>query len=409
MDLIKEMVEVREGKVTAVVENNLKERWDELAEKAVFGDEEEKRQAGWVIWEVGQFVGVRPASINDLYMARGRGEAPLNFTVPAINVRGMAYDFSRAIFKSAQESRVGTLIVEIAKSELDYTGQTPEELVTVVLAAAIREGWRGGLAFQLDHWENPDGVAEAIKAGFLNIDIDKSLLPLKANINQTVKMIELIRGIEPEGVTMSLGGEIGHIGDKNTTTAEVEAYINGINQSLKKGIVGLSKISVATGTHHGGVMLADGTLAEVKVDFKALGEISRICRRSGMAGAVQHGASTLREKYFKEFVKSETAEVHLATEFQNIIMDHPSFPKDLLEKMYQWLDSEDVEPAHYSLRKKAWGKFKKECWQIDSGVREKIREALEQKLKFFYKELGVEGTGLLAKKWLKPVERHKEL
>ncbi len=69
---------------------------DELVREAVFGGPEEREQARWLIWEIGQTAGVRPASIHELYLARGRGEVP-PFTTPAINVRVLSYDSARAI------------------------------------------------------------------------------------------------------------------------------------------------------------------------------------------------------------------------------------------------------------------------------------------------------------------------
>ena len=411
----------------AVVENNLKEKWDELVKAAVFGSGEEQPAARWLIKEVGRFVGVKPVSINELYLARGRGEVAANFTVPAINVRGMAYDMARAIFKSAKKNKVGLLITEIARSEIGYTDQSAGEYAAVMLGAAVREGWRGGLPIQGDHFQakavapgQPEAgeleaikklTREAIAAGFYNIDIDMSTLvdldkateaeQQEPNIKYSLEIMQFVREIEPEGVTVSLGGEIGHIGGKNSTVAEFTAYIKGVNAGLKPGITGLSKISVATGTHHGGVVLADGSLAQVDVDFKVLADISRVSREFGLAGSVQHGASTLPEKYFKEFVRSEAVEVHLATEFQNIILDHPRFPKELLEQMYLWLDEEKSgerkageteEQFHYNLRKKVWGKFKKECWEIAEEARIEIREALEKKLEFLFKEINVVNT-----------------
>src|SRR5215212_5311883 len=47
---------------------------DQLVRAAVFADGVEREYARWLIWEIGQAVGVQPASIHDLYMARGRGE-----------------------------------------------------------------------------------------------------------------------------------------------------------------------------------------------------------------------------------------------------------------------------------------------------------------------------------------------
>jgi len=441
--LIKGMVEVREGKVVSVVENKLEsEGWNVVMEKAVFGSEEEKAAAKWLIWEVGQYVGVRPASINDLYMARGKKEVGLNFTVPAMNLRGMGYDMARAVFKTARRLKVGVLICELARSEMGYTDQPPAEYATMMIAGAIREGWRGGLPIQGDHFqakaagpgEPKEGEIESIKQltkeamelGFYNIDIDMSTLvdlekptevkQQKGNIKYSLEMAKFIRENEAEGVRVSLGGEIGHIGGKNSTIEDFEAYIEGFNQGLGKGMVGMSKISIATGTHHGGVVLADGSLADVPVDFKVLGDVSKACRKAGISGSVQHGASTLPDEYFKEFPKAEAIEVHLATGFQNIMMDHPRFPKELLKEMYSWLDKEKAEERkedqtdeqfHYKLRKKAWGEFKKECWQIDKEVKEEIREALEKRFEFMFKELKVVNTEEMAKQWIKGVEAHK--
>ena len=441
--LVKSMVEVRQGKVVSVVENKLEsDRWNAVVEKAVWGSEEEQAAAKWLIWEVGQYVGVRPASINDLYMARGREEVRLDFTVPAMNLRGMGYDMARAVFKTAKRLKVGALICELARSEMGYTDQPPAEYTTTMIGGAIREGWRGGLPIQGDHFqakaagpgEPKEGEIESINEvtkeamglGFYNIDIDMSTLvdlekpteteQQEGNIKYSLEMVKFIRDNQPKRVTVSLGGEIGHIGGKNSTIEDFEAYIQGFNQGLDKGVVGMSKISIATGTHHGGVVLADGSLADVAVDFKALADVSKACRKLGISGSVQHGASTLPDEYFKEFPKAEAIEVHLATGFQNIMMDHPRFPKELLKEMYAWLDKEKAEERkedqtdeqfHYKLRKKAWGEFKKECWQIDKEARKEIREVLEKRFEFMFKELKVVNTEKMAKQWIKGVEAHK--
>src|SRR5688572_33472926 len=84
---------------------------DELVRQAVFGPHDEREAARWLLWELGQVQGVRPASIHELYMARGRGECS-GFTVPAINVRMMAYDTARAVFRAARAGRAGAIILE---------------------------------------------------------------------------------------------------------------------------------------------------------------------------------------------------------------------------------------------------------------------------------------------------------
>src|SRR5438270_347872 len=163
---------------------------DTLVRAAVFGDSDERDHARWLIWELGQAVGVRPASIHDLYLARGRGEIH-GFTVPAMNVRGMAYDTARAIFRTAIRKKAGAFILEIARSEIAYTDQRPSEYVAVMLAAAMREGFRGPVFIQGDHFQvnakkfaaDPRTEVEAVKAlareaihaGFYNLALDTSL------------------------------------------------------------------------------------------------------------------------------------------------------------------------------------------------------------------------------------------
>src|SRR5918995_3270991 len=274
---------------------------DRLVWQAVFGDDAERKAARWLLWEIGQVQGVRPASIHDLYMARGRGECS-GFTVPAINVRMLAYDTARAIFRAARAGKAGAIILEIARSEIAYTEQRPSEYVSVMIGAALREGYTLPLFIQGDHCQvnhkkyqaDPDAevgevkklIAEEIGAGFYNVDVDTSTLvdldqptleeQQRTNYERAAEITAFIRGQEPEGVTVSVGAEIGEVGMKNSTVEELHAFMQGYDKSLAAmgSHVGISKISVQTGTSHGGVVLPDGTMADVKLDFETLAALS---------------------------------------------------------------------------------------------------------------------------------------
>ena len=130
-------------------------------------------------------------------------------------------------------------------------------------------------------------IWEAIEAGFYNIDIDTSTLvdlskptvkdQQKTNFHLAAELTTMIRDLEPEGITISVGGEIGEVGGKNSTVEELQAFMEGYLEELKKrgdAFKGISKISVQTGTTHGGVPLADGTVAKVKIDFDVLEKLS---------------------------------------------------------------------------------------------------------------------------------------
>src|SRR5512147_241999 len=124
---------------------------DSLVLRAVFGnDESEKDNARKSIMRSAFDLGIVPASIQGLYEASGKGLYK-NTTVPAINVRGINYDMSRCIFRAAMSQNVGAFIFEIARSEAGYTAQKPAEYTACVLAAAIREGFRGPVFIQADH------------------------------------------------------------------------------------------------------------------------------------------------------------------------------------------------------------------------------------------------------------------
>ena len=402
---------------------------DQLAQRAVFGQGDEREAARWLLWELGQATGARPASINALYQARGRGDIG-GFTVPAINVRMLAYDTARAIFRAARAGKAGAIILEIARSEIAYTEQRPAEYVAVLIAAALREGYALPLFIQGDHCQvnhkkyqaDPEGevgevkklIAEEVGAGFYNIDVDTSTLvdlgqatleeQQRANYERAAEITAFIRGLEPEGVTVSVGAEIGEVGMKNSTVEELHAFMRGYNRSLAAlgKLEGISKISVQTGTSHGGVVLPDGSIAEVKLDLEALAALSRVAREEyGLAGAVQHGASTLPSNAFGNFPRIETAEIHLATNFQNIVFDHPRLAPELRERLRAWVDenaagerksSDTNEQFFYKSRKKAIGPFKREFWSLPEEVRTAIAADLERTFAFLFEQLNVNGT-----------------
>jgi fructose/tagatose bisphosphate aldolase len=420
---------------------------DRLAWRAVFGSAEEREAARWLLWEVGQAAGVRPASINALYLARGRGECG-GFTVPAINVRAMAYDAARAVFRAARSGGAGAILLEIARSEIAYTDQRPAEYVAVMLAAALREGHTLPLFIQGDHCQvnqkkyqaDPAGevgevkklIAEEVGAGFYNIDVDTSTLvdlshatlaeQQRLNYERAAEITKFIREHEPRGVTVSVGAEIGEVGGHNSTVDELHAFMQGYNAALAAlgRYEGISKISVQTGTSHGGVVLPDGSIAAVKLDLEALAALSRVARDTyHLAGAVQHGASTLPSNAFGNFPRIETAEIHLATNFQNIIFDHARLPDGLRAQIKAWLaenaqserkagDSE--EQFYYKARKKAIGPFKRELWSLPDDVRSAIAADLESTFAFLFAQLNVNGTAELVRRAVEaPIQHHSAL
>ncbi len=411
------------------------EKIDNLVYGAVFSSNGPKETHQRTILELAPTQGIIPSSIQGLYEAAGKWLYH-GITVPAINIRGITYTVARGVFRAAMKLRVGTFIFEIARSEIGYTEQRPGEYAACVLAAGIREGFRGPVFIQGDHFQvnqkryssEPDKelnaikelIREAIGAGFLNIDIDAStLVDLKKsglteqqerNCQVTAEMTKFIRSIEPVGITVSIGGEIGEVGGRNSTVADLRAFMSGYRHRIGTELKGISKISVQTGTTHGGVVLPDGSMADVEVDFKTLEELSRLAREEySLAGAVQHGASTLPDGAFDMFPKASTAEVHLATGFQNLIYDSPYFPRKLTDEINRYLFEEhqsEREPQDtdeqflYKNRKRAFGKFKKEMWTLPPENLHKIGELLEERFSLIFQKLNVVNTVDLVNKFV---------
>ena len=421
---------------------------DTLIYTAVFAkDTATQALARWVIWEASQSLGCPSSSIQELYDARAR-TIYHGMTVPAINIRGITYDVARTLFKTLKKLSASACIFEIAKSEIGYTNQRPEEYTSCILAAALKENYEGPVFIQGDHVQASAKnyakdktteiaglealIREEVAAGFYNIDIDTSTLvdlsqetiyeQQRVNFENCAHLTKLIRDIEPDGITISVGGEIAEVGGKNSTIEEFTAYMDGYLATLSTlapKATGISKISIQTGTSHGGVPLADGTVAEVKLDFACLETISNAAReRYKLGGAVQHGASTLPDEAFNRFPETETVEVHLATGFQNLIYDHPAFPAELREAIYTHLRATMADEKKsgetdaqfiYKTRKKGFGPFKQQMWAMPGDTKAAILKDLGAMFERIFHKLAIEGSSALVSRIITPVSVHRPI
>jgi fructose-bisphosphate aldolase, class II len=405
---------------------------DELVRAAVFAENEDVRDtARWLIGEVGRQVGIQPASIHDLYMARGRGEVG-GFTVPAMNIRAASYDSGRALFSAARELKVGALICEIARSEIGYTDQRPAEYVTVMTAAAIREGWSGPLFVQGDHFQvnakkyaaDPepevravkDLIREAIHAGFYNIDVDTSTLvdlsratheeQQEVNYRLSAELTAYVRKHEPEGVTVSVGGEIGEVGTENSTPEELRAYMDGFARELEHrrkaraaSSPGLSKISVQSGH------LARRRGPPRRLHRRCRDRLRNAATCSPRSRATSTGSparcSTAPPRS-RRGVRDLPGRGDRGDPPRHQLPEHLLRPPpgELRERMYEHCEhfptsgrADDTEEQFiYKTRKKTLGVFKKELWELPEETRAGIRAALREQFEFLFRKLAVVDT-----------------
>jgi len=441
LELVGNSLSVDGATVKVTDKAKFKKNIGKLVERSALASDSAVGWSRYLIRAAALELGIYPASIHELYLARGRGEAPMTFTTPAFNLRALSYHAARAMFRSAKKIDAGAFIFEIARSEMGYTAQRPSEYATNIFAAAIAEGYVGPVFIQGDHFQvsakkysaDPQGELkavrdlsiEAMEAGFFNIDVDTSTLvdinlPTVAeqqvlNCQLSAQLSAFIREHEPKGVTISIGGEIGEVGTTNSTEPELRAYMDGYNVEMKKlapGKPGLSKISVLTGTSHGGTVLADGSLAKVTIAFDVLRDLSRVARKEySMGGTVQHGASTLPEENFNQFVQNEAIEVHLATNFMTMFFDN--IPADFKKEMYAWLDVNSAgdrkpgmsdEQFYYKTRKNAVGPFKVKSYALPEKEKEKLGTAWETQFDKLFNLLGMKDTRQIVDKFIKPVK-----
>jgi len=400
--------------------NSLREMTDYLADEAALNENLAVRKAASrILAEAGEALGINSSSIHNIYMARRRGEVLHKVTVPANNLRGMAFDAAQAGFKVIMENN-GIAIFEIARSETGYTKQPPHQYAAMIYAAAIKTGYTGPIFLQLDHAQTKkdlyfgirqeadpqkamgdikDLVKEAVEARFFNIDVDPSTLMVAGNlktatlpelsalglnnleelgrgalmdmpeedillrqtfnIRETVAMVEYIRGLEKKynlPLTIAIGAEDMHVDQKVLSTPHsVKVFAQAMEKALaEKGIKegeGIVKISVQSGTDHGGVTIAGVPVGAegVPIDFAILEKITQLAEKgelgSTISGSVQHGASTLPNEYFGEFSNYNVIEVHLATGYQN---EQIRVIREERPALYQELNESMVASLHWS-------------------------------------------------------------
>ncbi|HSM57335.1 MAG TPA: class II fructose-bisphosphate aldolase [Candidatus Sulfomarinibacteraceae bacterium] len=396
---------------------------DEATRSMALAPPEERQEAARALRDACLQYGVTLASIGAYYRALA-DEAVEPLTVPAVNLRGLTYDLARAAWRAAARVQAGPLMFELAPSEAATGDQSFMEYAAMVLAAAVREGYRGPVFLQGDHFhvESEDLspvealCREALDAGMRQIDIDAADLVEAgatgaarhaANAQATAAMTAFIRA--EGGSDVVVGGEVGVIGGQNTTPDDLRAFLSAYQQALPPGVTGLGKLSVQTGTRHGGVVRADGSVGDMPLDLALVERLSRLAREAyGLPGVVQHGASTLTLEQFEQLPGVGAIEVHLATAIQNMVFDHEALPDELRQRMIDELVGEAVSYAEqgadeeqgdtlsvaqrfYHNRWRAWGRFKRELWMLPQKRREALGATCEAWFAELFQALGVAG------------------
>ena len=435
-------VSVRRGQVTVAKDGALASpAMDQLARAAVFGDDDEKQHARWLIWELGQAVGVRPASIHDLYLARGRGETH-GFTVPAINVRGMAYDTARAIFRTAIALEAGAFILEIARSEIAYTDQRPAEYVAVMLAAALREGFRGPVFIQGDHFQinAKKFAAERRHRGERRQDAGHARRSRPASTTSTSTRRRSSTSTKPTlDEQQRLNYEVGV--DILTTVRELQPQKRddfGWRRD-RRGRHGEQHRRRAARVHGRVRRRAAARRRGLVEDQRAIGDVAR---RGGAGGRLDRrrearprharapleggarrvsacrrgaawGVDAARQRV-QQLSKARDGGDPPGDELPEHAVRSPAgrSPRDDL----QWLaanakderkPNDSDEQFYYKTRKKALGPFKRQLWDLPDATKATLAKAYDEKFTFLFKQLAIGGTAPIVAKFVAAPAIHR--
>lgn len=120
-----------------------------------------------------------------------------------------------------------------------------------------------------------------------------------------------------------------------------------------------------------------------------------------MAGAVQHGASTLPGEQLARFPATGATEIHLALGFNNLIFDHPSLPGAIRDQIRDYVFGQHASeraPGEtdaqflYNTRKKAWKVVKKPFWEMPEEAQAEIMRSLQGMFRDMFTWMNVGGT-----------------
>ena len=372
------------------------------------------------------------------------------------------------LFKTLIKNKVSAFILEIARSEIGYTKQPPLEYATVALAAAMFSGYKGSLILQGDHFQAQnssqeelmrlrDLIRESINAGFGNIDLDMSRLvdykktsleeQQELNALWTAELTLFIRAIEPEGASITIGGEVGEIGGTEGeeivesaaigTAEEVKVFVrlyreklaglkNRIIQgeeSLTSGLLvqeeysrlrerlsrqeargeaikGISKMATHIGSEHG-----EGLKVSIEEARAKIGEFSQAAREMNIPVFVVHAFSLAPIRLYPELAPLGAGEVHLTTRFQEVVFDN--LPVQLWRRGVSILEKREAkrlagylkthpEKTHAEAiqkeRKRITGFIKEELWNLPLDIQAKIEKGLESIFLEIITALGIGNT-----------------
>ncbi|MFH1788384.1 MAG: class II fructose-bisphosphate aldolase [Candidatus Altiarchaeota archaeon] len=339
--------------------------------------------------------------------------------VMAANIRTQLS--TRGIMEAAKELDAAVLF-EIAKSEIGYTGQSPQDFYDGITGMAAELDFNTPYAIHGDHItikdSTPESTASARKliedevaAGFTSYAIDAShnfnfdgktvREQLSDNIAITVELADLI----PSEACLEV--EVGEVGRTNadgtkklTSVEESVTFIEALQeQGVKPDL-----LAINNGTIHGNIFDEQGNIVEqVGIDIATTKAIADAIAPLGVRIA-QHGITGTPLRLMHLLIDAGIAKGNVGTNWQNVVVEN--LPGELLAKMNEWTLA--CEHAKKMLAKKpkisqkeliaknikhSIKVHKDELMSVSCEYRDKINSATRQSALDFFKAFQAQGSG----------------
>ncbi|ODS42066.1 MAG: hypothetical protein MSIBF_01605 [Candidatus Altiarchaeales archaeon IMC4] len=334
----------------------------------------------------------------------------------------------RGIMEAAKEMDAAVLF-EIAKSEVGYTDQQPDEFVRVIKQVAKEVDFDTPYCIHGDHITVSENTSEAIAsaenlikkeiaAGFTSYAIDASHnFDLKAcsvrdaladNIEITTCLSRLVP--EEYGLEVEVG-EIGRI-DPNTGQKEITTVEEAVTfiKALNDNGVYPDLLATNNGTEHGNIYDKNGNvIAKVGIDIKRTKDINDAIRPFGVRIA-QHGITGTPLEFMDKLITAGILKGNVGTNWQNIALEN--FPKGLMSRMEKWALDNYAEAARKKnpkiSDKEIIGKniknaikpFKQDIANIDKKHKQKIYKASYDSAMGFFEAFNAGGTGKIVRDYI---------
>ena len=191
----------------------------------------------------------------------------------------------KSILESAEEKK-SPVIVQCSTGAIKYAGVD----VLATMCKLYAKNMTVPVCLNLDHGKTFEDCKMAIDAGFTNVMIDASSLPMDENIALTKKVVEYAHArnvtVEAEiGVLAGVEDEVSASDDDAKYTNPKEAY------DFVKA-TGVDSLAIAIGTSHGTVKFK----GEAKLRFDILEEVEKLLPDFPI---VLHGASSIPQDMVK--------------------------------------------------------------------------------------------------------------